>query len=246
VSDKEKSDIGLNVSVPDDVVRSANEFLQRIVNPVAEAADLLSDKLRFIRFRSAIRTLRKAKDISEESGIKLQHVPTKFLVPFLETCSVEDETSELIDRWAALLVSAAQHPRRNFNWCIRILGELNSGQARLLDAIYKVSPSSRPSDLYTQGLASYAFTEELGTLETLTLEELDRFLNRQDGYFFFFNEDDIPNTNEFHLEGFEVGEDLLQLEALGLLWVFASWVFISEKKALLHKSIFDAARVGFC
>jgi len=46
--------IGINVGIPDDVVRSANSFLQRLIGPLADAADLLSDKLRYVRFQSAL------------------------------------------------------------------------------------------------------------------------------------------------------------------------------------------------
>jgi hypothetical protein len=87
---------GINVNVPDDVVRNASDFLQRVLGPVANAADLLSDKLRLIRFRSALKTLTVAKKLAEQHDISLGRVSTKFLVPFLEGCSVEDEESELI------------------------------------------------------------------------------------------------------------------------------------------------------
>jgi hypothetical protein len=57
--------IGINVGIPDDVVRSANSFLQRLIGPLADAADLLSDKLRYVRFRSALKTLVLAKELLE-------------------------------------------------------------------------------------------------------------------------------------------------------------------------------------
>src|ERR1700704_5325898 len=109
----QKPKAAISVHIPDDVVRSANEFLQRIIGPVAQAADLLSDKLRFVRFRSAIKTLEKDRALVEERKVELKELPAKFLVPFLETCSIEDESSELIDRWAALLASAAEDNKKN-------------------------------------------------------------------------------------------------------------------------------------
>jgi hypothetical protein len=100
--------ITAKVDVPGDVTRSASNFLQRILGPVAEAIEFLSDKIRFYRFRSAIRTLERAKEITEASGITPKELPLKFLVPFLEDCSLEQEDSPFIEQWAKLLSSASK------------------------------------------------------------------------------------------------------------------------------------------
>jgi len=81
----------ITLKVPVDVTRSAVGFLQRILRPVAEATDFLSDKIRYYRFRSAIRTLERAQEITVQSGITPKELPLKFLVPFLEECSLEED-----------------------------------------------------------------------------------------------------------------------------------------------------------
>ena len=56
-ADQSENQGGINVNVPADVVRDASQFLQRILGPVANAADLLSDKIRLavaIRFAVSV------------------------------------------------------------------------------------------------------------------------------------------------------------------------------------------------
>jgi hypothetical protein len=245
MDDNSSKKVGINVNVPDDVVRGANEFLQRILGPIANAADLLSDKLRLIRFRSALKTLRIAKELAENNEIPVGQVPTKFLVPFLENCSVEDEESDLIRKWAALLVSAAQNEKSNLNWCIRILAEIDGRQARVLDSIYSSSRTDRHSDMYTRGLADGEFHSEVESLSRTKGGELQRLVGNWDGYYFLLCEDDIPNTNELHLQGFDDGDSLLQLESLGLLWVFSSWVMIAEKRYYLIRAFISPLGCSF-
>jgi hypothetical protein len=236
--------IGINVGIPDDVVRSANSFLQRLIGPLADAADLLSDKLRYVRFRSALKTLVLAKELLERRNIIEGRVPIKFIVPFLEGCSVEEDDSELIRKWAALLASATENGERNLNWCIRILAEIDGGQALLLDGIYRRSRTDRHSDMYTRGLATYTFDKEVEYFEGMrdsNLQELEKW----EGYFFLLSEDDIPNTNELHLSGFGDGDSLLQLESLGLVWVFSSWVVGAEKRYYLVRAYISPLGCSF-
>jgi hypothetical protein len=99
--------IRAKVKVPADVPRDIVGYLKRLGGPIAEAADFLSDKIRYYRFASAMKTLVRAKEINEQTGISPKEIPLKFLVPFLEDCSLEAEESPLIEQWAKLLSSAS-------------------------------------------------------------------------------------------------------------------------------------------
>jgi hypothetical protein len=96
------------MKVPEDVTRDTVNFGKRILGAAAELGDLLSDRIRFQRYRSAIKTLNRAAQVAKADGVHPKQIPLKFLVPFLEECSLEDEESPLIEQWAALLVSAAE------------------------------------------------------------------------------------------------------------------------------------------
>jgi hypothetical protein len=235
---------GDKVNVPDDVVRSANEFLQRVLGPIANVSDLLSDKIRFIRYRSAIKTLAAAKEIADKSHIRLTEVSTKFLVPFLEASSLEEEDGELIKKWAALLVSAAEDRNSSFNWCIRILGEIDGRHAKLLESIYDHSRTDRHSDMYTRTLAEREFTQETESLDS-NGRDLERVVESWEGYCYLLCEDDIPNTNELHLLGFDDGDVLLQQESLGLVWVFSSWVVCNAKRYYIIRAFISPLGCAF-
>ena len=124
--------ISANVSVPADVTRSAIGFLQRLVGPAAEVADLLSDKIRFFRFKTAMKTAQIAEKIAKEKRLNVSQVPLKFLVPFLENCSLEDEP-HLTQKWANLLSKAAAKYENEYLLYSTILKEMSGADARLLD-----------------------------------------------------------------------------------------------------------------
>jgi hypothetical protein len=98
----------VNLTVPEDVTRDTVSFARRILGSLAEIGDLFSDKVRFLRFKSAVKTLNRAAEIAKEKGISPKAIPMKFLVPFIEDCSLEDEESPFIEQWASLLASASK------------------------------------------------------------------------------------------------------------------------------------------
>jgi hypothetical protein len=100
--------VKINLKVPKDVTRDTVTFARRILGPLAEIGDLFSDKVRFLRFKSAAKTLNRAAEIAKEQGISPKAIPMKFLVPFIEDCSLEEEDGPFIEQWAALLASASK------------------------------------------------------------------------------------------------------------------------------------------
>ena len=100
--------VKINLKVPEDVTRDTVTFARRILGPRAEIGDLFSDKVRFLRFKSAAKTLNRAAEIAKEQRISPKAIPMKFLVPFIEDCSLEEEDGPFIEQWAALLASASK------------------------------------------------------------------------------------------------------------------------------------------
>jgi hypothetical protein len=127
--------VKINLKVPEDVTRDTLTFAKRILGPLAEIGDLFSDKVRFLRFKSAAKTLNRAAEIAKENGISPSTIPMKFLVPFIEDCSLEEEDSPFIEQWAALLASAS----KGFNplhVAIRdVLKNISSKEAELVGAL---------------------------------------------------------------------------------------------------------------
>ncbi len=59
-------------------------------SPLTEALGTLGDRIRIYRQLSLMRSLRRAQEIAEEEHLPLKQPPLKFLVPFLEDCSLEE------------------------------------------------------------------------------------------------------------------------------------------------------------
>lgn len=94
------------IKLPEKVIKDASDFLQRLLGPAVEAADLLSDKIRIIRYENAIKIIDRARNISKKEKINIKNVPLNFLVPFLEQASLQED-DEITEIWARLLTSAA-------------------------------------------------------------------------------------------------------------------------------------------
>lgn len=103
-----KLGLAVKFNIPEDVTRDTVNFAKRILGPLAEIGDLFSEQIRFLRYRSALKTLNRAAEIAKDSNIEPRELPAKFLVPFIEDCSLEEEESPLIEQWAALLASASK------------------------------------------------------------------------------------------------------------------------------------------
>lgn len=79
----------MTIEIPKELSKGIFEFVQQLLGPVAEASSFLTDKIRFHRWKSALNTLIRATEMIKENNISVSEVPLKFLVPFLEKCSLE-------------------------------------------------------------------------------------------------------------------------------------------------------------
>lgn len=204
--------------VPADVSRDTLAFFQRLLGPVAEAADFLGDKVRFYRWKSAMKVIARARQISAETGIEPNPVPIKFLVPFLEKCSLEEETSELGEYWAHLLAKAATFPEAKNSLYVHILAEISAGEARLLSQM--AERRSNREVFHSDNLDLSLYFRDLENVLDRYCAEAD-----QDGFIKFvkneifgwvFFEEDIANFNELILDGMPEYMMLLNLRRLGL------------------------------
>jgi hypothetical protein len=107
-----------------------------------QATGIIEDKLKYHRWERQIRLMDRANQFLAERGMSqpTRLVPLKFIVPLLQGASLE-ENDDLQDRWAALLVNAADGSRdieirRGF---ISILEDLQPLDALIFDRIYDVT-----------------------------------------------------------------------------------------------------------
>jgi hypothetical protein len=125
-----------------DAAREAGGFIARFVaGPLEQGVGIFEDRLKYSRWERQVRLMQRADQFLRESGLDRPNkaVPLKLAVPLLQGAILEDD-NELQDRWAVLLVNAGN---ADFEIEIRrahlaILEQINSLEAKILDAIYKI------------------------------------------------------------------------------------------------------------
>ena len=145
--------MGLDIKLEgQEVVKSVCDLF----SPVTELAGALGDKVRIYRELAVLRTLNRAKEIAKEEGLILEAPSLKFLVPYLESVSVEDEDNSVLqEMWANLLVSSSSGFESEYNFFIRVLGEISSKEASAFSYIVSSHEHKNYSGFY--------FLEEVNT-----------------------------------------------------------------------------------
>ena len=83
------------------------DFAEKLIGPTIEEIGLLmSDKIKYYRFKNQVKILIKAKEYVKEKNIAIKQIPTKILVPLLENASLE-EKDEMQEKWAFMVGNLA-------------------------------------------------------------------------------------------------------------------------------------------
>ncbi|UJA30849.1 Abi-alpha family protein [Clostridium sporogenes] len=125
-------------NIPPQLQTEALKFVSKITaRPTEEISLLITDTVRYWRFKNQVKILEKAEKDLEKVGLSPKQVPIKFIVPFLEGCSLEEDEN-MQDRWSALLSNAANPTNTNFILpsYIDILKQLSSTEAKILDILF--------------------------------------------------------------------------------------------------------------
>ncbi len=103
---------------------------------VKHAGGILSDNVRFWRWKNQVRIVEKVKEKIEHSGLEKKRIPLKVLVPILENSSLEED-EQLQDKWANMLANAISGKKQISPNYAAILSELSSVEVVLLDQLHK-------------------------------------------------------------------------------------------------------------
>lgn len=133
-----------------DAAREAGSFIARFVSgPLEQGVGIFEDKLQYMRWERQVRLMNRADEFLKNSGLAepSKNVPLMLAIPLFQEASLE-ENDEMQDRWAMLLVNAANADfgsdiHRSY---IDILKQITPLEAKILDAIY-----SLPFELTQQG-----------------------------------------------------------------------------------------------
>ena len=212
----------MEIEIPKELSKDIFKFVQQLLGPVAEASDFLTDKIRFHRWKSALNTLIRASEIIKENNMSVSEVPVKFLVPFLEKCSLENDDSPLVEQWAQLLVSATNNYNEQLITFTEILSQLGHEDAKILQKMkgkFVKYNNSLGNFLELYGILPN--TSELGvTLGSSIPSERDLPVD-QDGRYFLVKGVTIATPfSTGSIKVYDSNEPIYRLDHLGLVKIW--------------------------
>ena len=117
----------------EEAAKAAKDYLDKLLTSgLEQTGGIIGDTVAFWRFKNKVNLVLKAKAFLEAKGIEPGRVLPKVVAPLLEAGSLEEE-SDMKDRWAALLASAATDPNKVPPAFPRILSEISSKEALILE-----------------------------------------------------------------------------------------------------------------
>ncbi|MGO8021225.1 Abi-alpha family protein [Rhizobium leguminosarum] len=196
-----------NVSIEIDA-KATNKLIDLVsdvFSPATEALVALSQVVRLARLELVAKIMRRTKQIAQENGTELVLPPLKFLVPFYEKASIQDEGSKaLSEMWSRLLAMAGSNYDERMVKFTSLLSELSAQQAKILDEVatnFGRSIDDRGFELVRQDFVKHDIRKAIRLLHATNhdkaFKELLRVLQRP-GVSIARIEFDIEDTNDEH------------------------------------------------
>lgn len=111
-------------------------FFQSALGPKNRAGTFLRSVVPY-REESLNAIFERASEIARQRGIRPRPAPLKFLARFVESASLEDRHSDLVEAWARLLVAAAQKYDPVHNAYLNVLGQIGPNEVTLLQNLFE-------------------------------------------------------------------------------------------------------------
>lgn len=149
-----------------DMAREFGSFISRfIAGPLRQGLGIFEDRLKYMRWERQVRLMQRAYEFLRERGLEgpTRPIPMSFAIPLFQAASLEED-DYLQDRWATLLVNAADasfdaHIRRSY---ISILEDLSPLDALILEKIYYASSGTVGMKIFTGYLPEKAILDHQG------------------------------------------------------------------------------------
>src|SRR5258707_10557967 len=121
------------------MISEATKALSKALTPFVggvgkELSEYLADQIRFLRWKSAIRIVERAKEFCIGKRISPHTIPIKFIVPFMEAASLENVEGDptVTDMWASLFAASVTRYQARHAVYVDILKKLSSADARFV------------------------------------------------------------------------------------------------------------------
>jgi abortive infection alpha-like protein len=124
--------LNVDIKVGEDSTKQLVEILKNVLAPGVEVLGAVSDHIRIYRTNAVLKAFKKTAKLAEDANVKLIAPPVKFLFPYIEACSLENDDDELGDLWAELLFSASTKFDNYHHSFVSVLSELTPSAAKLL------------------------------------------------------------------------------------------------------------------
>ena len=133
-----------------DATREFGGFIAKYAGrSLEQAMGLVEDKFRYMRWERQVRLVERASEFLKERGLPApsRTVPLQVMIPLIQAGSLEED-DWMQDRWAALLVNAADASidteiRRAF---VSILEDLSAFDATVFECVYAVDVGTGTED----------------------------------------------------------------------------------------------------
>jgi hypothetical protein len=137
------------LNIPKAIIDKADKFLSALLgSAVKESGELITDKIRYRRFKNQVAILQRAEELLDKNGLKAKDVSLKTLVPLIEKSSLEEDPT-VQQMWATLLANATQSNAKSglHAICIEVLSSISPLEAKILYAVLLKYESERPKAL---------------------------------------------------------------------------------------------------
>ncbi|WP_299761832.1 Abi-alpha family protein [uncultured Dokdonia sp.] len=183
-------DINIKSSTIEKGLELAKEFLGKLLGPSFEEVGLLvSENIKYFRFKNQIRILNKAQKYIESRNISTKQIPVKILVPLLENASLE-ENENLQDKWANMISNMADSESNLQNHVFPyILGQISIEEFTGLEKLHE---NEKHHFILFQRINNRKKSGELLNLEDNKIKnELEN--NEEEGFYVSLEEYELAN-----------------------------------------------------
>lgn len=144
------------------ITEIANTINTALDPPSKEIGNYIADKIRYLRYGSLLKIVKKSEEKAKARGLALKMPPIKFFVPFCESAALEAEADEELDgnndlrkMWENLLISAGSVATGESLYHLNILKNIGREEAKFF---HELMHEGR-ADTYFAPLASSDATD---------------------------------------------------------------------------------------
>jgi hypothetical protein len=131
----------IGAKAAEEISKTLNSALEA---PSKEIGNYIADKIRYLRYGSLLKIVKKAEEKAKGQGMSLKMPPLKFFVPFCESAALEadsdggtKEDSDLREMWENLLISAGSSATGESLYHLNILKNIGPEEAKFLNSLIR-------------------------------------------------------------------------------------------------------------